>query len=115
MKEHTIKLDSDLGKRLGLTSEDFYDAFIWDCRPKHLGIIRLKPKTEEALRNFFRLGSNIFSTIIITAPSKDVLDMSKDYGYELKTDPAGTPYITDEISKTLSRQHIKELTSRAKK
>ena len=115
MKEHTIKLDSDLGKRLGLISEDFYDAFIWDCRPKCLGVVRLVPKTEEALRRFFELGSKIYSTIVIAAPLPDVYSMSQKYGYELKVDPAGTPYLTDEASKMRSRQHIQELTSKAKK
>lgn len=115
MKEHTIKLDSEHAKRLGLTSDKFDDAFIWDCRPAYLGVVRLKPKDEEALRTFFQLGSNIFSTIVITAPSKDVQDMSKEFGYELKVDPAGTPYLTDEASKMRSRQHIQELTSKAKR
>lgn len=115
MKEYTIKLDSEHGKRLGLTSDKFDDAFIWDCRPAYLGIVRLVPKTEEALREFFQLGSKIYSTIVITAPSKDVRDMAKEFGYELKMDPAGTPYLTDEISKMRSRQHIQELTSKAKR
>ena len=115
MREYTIKLDSEHAKRLGLTSDKFDDAFIWDCRPTYLGIIRLKAKNEDALREFFQLGSNIYSTIVITAPSKDVLEMSKEFGYELKTDPAGTPYLTDEVSKMRSRQHIQELTSKVKR
>lgn len=115
MKEHTIKLDSEHAKRLGLTSDKFDDAFIWDCRPSYLGVVRLKPKNEEALRTFFQLGSNIFSTIVITAPSEQVKKMATEYNYELKQDPAGTPYLTDEISKMRSRQHIQELTSKAKK
>ena len=115
MKEYTIKLDSDLGKRLGLISEDFYDAFIWDCRPKYLGVVRLAPKTEKALRRFFDLGKQIYSTIVITAPSQQVQDMATEYDYELKVDPAGTPYLTDEVSKTRSRRHMQELTSKVKR
>lgn len=115
MREFTIKLDSENGKRLGLTSDKFDDAFAWDCRPAYIGIVRLKAKNKEALREFFELGSKIYSTIVIAAPLPDVYSMSQKYGYELKVDPAGTPYLTDEISKTRSRQHIQELTSKAKK
>lgn len=114
MKQYTIKLDSELGKRLGLTSDQFEDAFAWDCRPKYLGFVRLRPKTKEALKRFFELGSKIYSTIVISAPLPDVYSMSKKYGYELKVDPAGTPYITDEDVKIASRRHLKELTDKAK-
>ena len=113
-RNYTIKLDDELGKRLGLTSDQFDDAFIWDCRPAYLGVVRLRPKTKEALKNFFELGSKIYSTIVITAPLPDVYSMSKKYGYELKVDQAGTPYITDEASKTCSRRHLAEITGQAK-
>lgn len=113
-REYTIKLDSELGKRLNLTSDQFDDAFAWDCRPAYLGFVRLRPKTKEALKRFFELGSKIYSTIVISAPLPDVYSMSQKYGYELKVDPAGTPYITDEASKTCSRQHLAEITGQAK-
>lgn len=115
MKSSTIKLDDELAKKLGLTSDMFEDAFVWDCRPAYLGVVRLVPKTKEALRNFFELGSKIYSTIVIVAPMPDVYSMSKKYGYELRMDPAGTPFLTDETVKTASRQHIKELTMTSKR
>lgn len=114
MKQYTIKLDSELGKRLGLTSDKFEDAFAWDCRPKYLGFVRLRPRTKEALEEFFKIGSRIYSTIVITAPSSDVLEMAKSYGYKYKIDVAGTPYLTDEDVKIASRRHLKELTDKAK-
>ena len=113
-REYTIKLDSELGQRLNLTSDQFEDAFAWDCRPAYIGFVRLKPKTEAVLRRFFELGSRIYSTIVITCPTEDVLNMSKEFCYEQKVDPAGTPYITDEAVKTYSRQHLAELTGQAK-
>lgn len=115
MREYIIKIDSELGKRLGLVSELFNDAFVWDCRPAYLGVVRLSPKNDDALRTFFQLGSRIFSTIVITAPSQMVVNMSKEYGYEFKMDPAGTPYLTDETLKTAQRQHLEGLTHKAKK
>ena len=115
MRNYTIKLDSDLGKRLNLTSDQFEDAFAWDCRPSYLGFVRLKPKTPEALRRFFELGKDIYSTIVITAPTADIIEMSKEYKYEYKVDRTGVPYLTDEVSKTYSRQHLAELTGQVKR
>lgn len=114
MRNYIIKLNDELGKRLNLTSDQFEDAFAWDCRPSYLGFVRLKPKTEEALRRFFELGKNIYSTIVITAPTKDIIEMSKEYNYEYKIDVAGTPYLTDEDAKTCSRQHLAKITGQAK-
>ena len=114
MRNYTIKLDSDLGKRLNLTSDQFEDAFAWDCRPSYLGFVRLKPRTPEALRRFFELGKDIYSTIVITAPTADIIEMSREYKYEYKVDPAGTPYLTDEVSKTYSRRHLAEITGQVK-
>lgn len=110
--EHTILLDSEKAQRLGLTSDKFDDAFIWDCRPSYLGVIRLCPKTQEALIDFFNRGKLIYSAIRICAPNQDIINLSADYGYELKTDPAGLPYLTDETLKIASRQHIKELSQK---
>lgn len=104
MRSNIIHLDSELGKKLNLTSDQFVDAFAWDCRPKYIGIIRLVPRNQEALKTFFELGKEIYSTIVISAPRQDVIDMSKDYGYELKKDQAGTPYLTDAVSKKRSHQ-----------
>lgn len=115
MRDHIIRLDSELGTKLGLIKANFDDAFLWDCRPSYLGVIRLTPKNKEALEIFFNLGKNIYSTIRICAPTQDIIDMSKEYGYELKIDPAGLPYLTDETLKIASRQRLQELTSRVKK
>ena len=96
MKQSTIKLDDELAKRLALTHENFEDAFAWDCRPKYVALIRLRPKNHQALLNFFEAGQQIYSEIRICAPNQEIIDTSKDYGYELKKDPAGLPYLTDE-------------------
>ena len=114
MRTSTIKLDDELGKRLGLTSDQFEDAFVWDCRPSYLGVVRLQQKNTEALIDFFNKGKVIYSAIRICSPNSEVIRLSKDYGYVMKRDPAGLPYLTDEDLKTASRQHIKELTSKAK-
>ena len=114
MQKCAIKLDDELAKKINLTSDQFEDAFVWDCRPKYLGIIRLKPKNQDALRKFFEMAHDIYSPIVITAPSKDIVEMSKDFGYEYKTDPAGLPYITDHALKTYLHQRTAESIRKAK-
>jgi len=110
--KNIILLDDEKAKKLSLTSDKFSDAFVWDCRPSYLGITRLEPLNQQALIDFFNDGKKIYSTIRICAPNSDVIKLGKEYGYELKYDRAGLPYLTDEASKTLSRQHIKELTQK---
>ena len=54
------------------------------------------------------MAHEIYSPIVITAPSPDVVEMSKDFGYEYKKDPAGTPYITDDALKAYLHQRKAE-------
>lgn len=109
MRNYTIKLDSDLGKKLALTSDNFDSAFAWDCRPKYIGFVILRPKNKEALKQFFELGKQIYSTIMISAPLKEVEEMALEYGYTKGIDKAGTPFVIDESLKVLRRQHIDQL------
>ena len=115
MNKNIITINSEKGKLLGLTSDNFEDAFIWDCRPAYLGIVRLKPRSADGLKKFFDLGSKIYSTIIITAPDTDVEELSKYYGFEKKIDQAGLPYLTDETVKIISRQHTARLFQKVQK
>lgn len=108
MKSNVIRLNDELAKRINLTSDQFEYAFVWDCRPKYLGIVRFKPRNQEALRKFFEMAHEIYSPIVITAPTPDVVEMSKDFGYEYKKDPAGTPYITDDALKAYLHQRKAE-------
>lgn len=110
-----ILKDSEKGKLLGLTEQNFIDAFVWDCRPKYLGVVRLKPRSVEGLKEFFELGANIYSTIVITAPEKDVEELAQFYGYEKKIDVAGLPYLTDESVKKISRQNKEKLFQKVSK
>lgn len=114
MKQHLIHLDSEMGEKLALTSHNFESALVWDCRPAYLGVVILREKTIEGLRAFFEAGKEIYSTIVITAPSQSVRDMAQYYGYESKMYESGVPYLTDEHVKTISRQHKIELTRKAK-
>ena len=113
-KENIIRLDSELGKRLGLTSDQFEYALVWDCRPSYLGVVRLQQLNQQALIDFFNRGKLIYSEIRICAPNSEVVELSKDYGYVMKQDVAGLPYLTDGDLKRAARQHIQELTNTVK-
>lgn len=113
MREYLILKGSEKGKLLGLTEENFIDALIWDCRPSYLGVVTLKPRNIEGLTEFFEKGAKIYSTIVITAPEKDVEELAQYYGYVKKTDPAGIPYLTDEAVKIISRQNKAKLFQKA--
>lgn len=99
----SILLDDPRAERLGVTRQSFQDFFAWDCRPHYIGIIRLKPRDKKSLEEFMDCGQKIFSEIRICAPDKDIIEIAKNYGYELRKDSAGTPYLTDELFKLNKR------------
>lgn len=99
-----ILIDDPRAEKLGIGYETFRDFFAWDCRPRYIGIIRLRPKNKEALEYFMICGQKIYLEIRICAPDADTIELSKKYHYELKTDPAGTPYLTDEQYKLSKRK-----------
>lgn len=103
-----IFIDDPRAEKLNVTPQTFNDFFAWDCRPKYIGIIRLRPKDHQRLLNFFDAGQQIYSEIRICAPNQETIDVSKDYGYELKQDPAGTPYLTDATIKIKKQELIKK-------
>ena len=105
MKNNSIIfLDDPKAERLGVTPQGFQDFFAWDCRPHYIGITRLRPGDKEALEYFMVCGQRIFSEIRICAPDEDTIEMAKNYGYELKKDSAGMPYLTDQQFKLNKRK-----------
>ena len=101
-KPGIITINSFLGEKLSLTSDLFNDAFIWDCRPNYLGVVRLRPQknTEKAAyRCFLESAKEIYTPVRIIAPDAILCDMAVQYGYELKFEPCGTPYLTNEATK----------------
>lgn len=105
MKNNSIIfLDDPKAERLGITPQGFQDFFAWDCRPKYIGITILRPDNQQSLLNFFEAGQKIYSEIRICAPDQEIIDTSKDYGYELKKDSAGLPYLTDQQFKLNKRK-----------
>ena len=99
----TILIDDPRAERLGVDRIDFQDFFAWDCRPHYIGIVRLRARNKKALEKFMTCGQKIFSEIRICAPDEETIEVAKNYGYELKKDRAGTPYLTDEQFKLNKR------------
>jgi hypothetical protein len=100
----TIIVDDPKAERLGITREGFSDFFAWDCRPKYIGIVRLVERTQSDLETFLKTAQDIYSVVRICAPKQHVIETAQKYGYELKVDQAGTPYLTDEIYKLSKRK-----------
>jgi hypothetical protein len=105
MRDHLIRIDSHLGKKIGLTSANFESAIVWDCRPAFLGITLLRPREpqEQILNEFFRALDGIYTPVQVLAPTTMVKNIAEKYGYENKTDPAGSFYITNLKTKNLAK------------
>lgn len=106
-RDHLIRLDSELGKRVGLTSANFESAIVWDCRPKFLGITLLRPREpqEAILNELLRALDKIYTPVQILAPTSMLKNIAEKYGYEMKSDPAGSFYITNLKTKDLTKVH----------
>lgn len=100
-REPMIKIDSELGKRIALTSEHFTNATIWDCRPKGLYVVQLVPcePAEANMRLFFELASKIVTPVYIVAQPAWVNKIAEEFGYMHSVDPSGTPSWDNSASK----------------
>lgn len=99
-----ILIDDPKAEKMGITREGFRDLFAWDCRPHYIGIIRVEERTQADLEHFLNTSKDIYSIIRICSPKQYIIDTAMKYGYELKTDPAGMPYLTDEKYKLNKRK-----------
>ena len=90
-REPMLKIDSELGKRIALTSEHFTNATIWDCRPKGFYVVQLVPRSPADMRLFFELASKIATPMHIVAQPDWVNKIAEEFGYDLSVDAAGTP------------------------
>lgn len=92
MQEPMLKLDSDLSKTIGFTSEFFEMGIIYNMLPVGIYITWLTPKNEEAIDQLF---DNIDAKKLrfkYTSPQSMVWHKMVARGYWLARDPAGTSY-----------------------
>lgn len=101
--EPMIKIDSELGKRIALTSEHFERATIWDDHPKGLYVTQLVPKepVAENLRAFFRAATQIHTPLHIVAQPEYINEIAREFCYDFTVDAAGTPEWNNCASKFL--------------
>lgn len=106
MRDHLIRLDSELGKRIGLTSANFENAILWDCRPAFIEFTQIFPRKphEQTLHALFKALDKIQTPVRFLAPTTLVRQIASQYGYEEKKDPAGSVYITNLQTKQLFKQ-----------
>lgn len=104
-RDYLIRLDSELGKRVGLTRSNFESAIVWDCRPEFLGItlLRAREPQEQIINELLRDLDKIQTPVQILAPTSMVKQLSEKYGYELKSDPAGSFYLTNLKTKNFAK------------
>lgn len=104
MKSYLINLDSDIGKKIGLTSDMFTDLIAWDYSPHMIYITSIWPvkgREEEAYTALLEKLAKIATPVEFTAPSELLRTLAKKYCYDAETDPAGTPRINNKASKFL--------------
>lgn len=96
-----IKIDSEFGKHIGLTSERFSNATIWDSRPDALYVVQLVPKepAEENLRFFLKECDKLGTPVHLVAQSDFINNIAAEYGYMRWIDPSGTPTWDNSASK----------------
>lgn len=87
-----IHIDSEDGKRLGLTSQFFVSGMVYDIRPKMFAVVNLYP-TEHAQAGYKCLLDALNSTVTpceIVAPDTLLTEMAMALGWKKETRPEGT-------------------------
>lgn len=95
MREGLIRLDSELGKRIGLTSANFETAIVWDCRPKALYFTTLYPRQPEdkIIHELFNALDKIYTPCYFVGPTPLIKNVAMQHGYEWGVEPCGTDYV----------------------
>lgn len=95
MREGLIRLDSKLGKLIGLTSANFQTAIVWDCRPKVLYFSTVYPEQPEdkIINELFNALDNIHTPCYFVSPSSLIKSVALKHGYEWGMEPCGTDYV----------------------
>ena len=95
MREGLIRLDSELGKRVGLTSANFETAIVWDCRPKALYFTTLYPRQPEdkIIHELFNALDKIYTPCYFVGPTPLIKNVAMQHGYGWGVEPCGTAYV----------------------
>lgn len=94
MKSPVVKLDDDVGKLIGFTSDYFEHGLIWNALPAGVyinGLYPLQGKEDEAIEHILKTFEGLKIRTRFIAPSPLVIKHLKQHGYLYYKDPAGTP------------------------
>lgn len=94
MKNPVVKLDDEVGKLIGFTSEYFDYGFIWNALPAGIYINALYPlsgKEDDAIEHMLKSFEELNIRTRFIAPSNLVVKHLKQHEYLYYKDPAGTP------------------------
>lgn len=105
MKKPVIKLDDEVGKLIGFTSDLFEHGIIWNSLPDGVyinALYPLKTKEDEAIERILNRFEELNIRTRFIAPTNLVVKHLKKHGYFYYKDPAGTPNWVRLSSKGLS-------------
>ena len=105
-----LKLDSDLSKQIGFTSEYFEAGTIYNLLPNGVYISWLTPKKPEAIDQMFDILDSRKLRFRYSAPQQDVWQKMVARGYWLARDTAGTPYFCNFKPKKNLKSLVRPLT-----
>ena len=94
MKSPCIKLDDEVGKLIGFTSDYFEYGTLWNSLPAGIYINSLWPKEgkeDEAIEQMLEKYEALRIRTRFIAPSAMLIKHLKKHGYLYYKDPAGTP------------------------
>ena len=99
MQEPLLKIDSQLSKVIGFTSEYFESGTIYNLLPRGVYITGLIPKKPESIDQMFDLIDRKKMLFRYTAPQSEVHQILVSRGYYLARDVAHTVYFCNFIPK----------------
>lgn len=94
MRKPCIKLDDEVGKLIGFTSDFFDRGTLWNSLPAGIYVNGLWPidtKEDEAIEHFLGRVEQLKIRTRFIAPSKTIIKHLKNHGYFYYKDPAGCP------------------------
>lgn len=92
MQESILKINSDISKTIGFTTEYFEAGTIYNLLPRGVYISWLTPRSEEGLKQMFDLIDQRKILFRYTAPQPTVRDFLTKRGYYMAIDVANTPF-----------------------
>lgn len=102
MNNFIIKLDSEVGKIIGFTSDRFSHGTLWNYLPKGIYIDSIYPTNDEDIEYLLERIQTLKIRVRFTCPQKNVVHHLKEHGYFYYVDKAGTPFYANLTEKGIA-------------